>query len=89
MAILITGGTKGIGLGIAEHLAAHRPGEPIVLGWRGDAAAAEAAVAKLGPPARAAQGDVGDPADCARLVREAGELAGGGPLHIVHSAASI
>jgi len=87
MAILITGGTKGIGFGIAEHLAAR--GEPMVLGWRSDAAAAEAAVAKLGPLARAVQGDVGDPADCALFVREAGALAQGGPLHIVHSAASI
>ena len=87
MAILITGGTKGIGFGIAEHLVAR--GEPMVLGWRGDAAAAEAAAAKLGPQVRAVRGDVGDPADCARLVRAAGELAEGGPLHIVHSAASI
>jgi len=89
MAILITGGSKGIGLGIAQHLAPR--GEPMVLGWRGDAAAAQAAAAKLGPQARTAQGDVGDPADCARLVRQAGELAqaDGRPLHIVHSAAAI
>lgn len=89
MTILITGGTKGIGLAIAEHLAAQgrRNGEPLVLGWHADAEAAEAAVARLGPQARAVRADVGRPDDCARLVREAGEL--GGPLHIVHSAAAI
>lgn len=87
MSILITGGTKGIGLAIAEHLAAR--GEPLVLGWHADEAAAEAAVARLGPQARAVRGDVGEAADCARLVREAGELARGAPLHIVHSAAAI
>jgi NAD(P)-dependent dehydrogenase (short-subunit alcohol dehydrogenase family) len=83
--VLITGGTKGIGLAIARHLAPR--GEPLVLGWQGDEAAAQDAVAELGPIARAVRADVGDAAACARLVREAGEM--GGPLHIVHSAASI
>jgi len=90
MTILITGGTKGIGLGIARQLAPR--GEPLVLGWHGDAEAAEAAVAELtgkGAPVSAVRADVGDIAEAAELVRIAGTGGGGGPLHIVHSAAAI
>lgn len=89
MTILITGGTKGIGLGIAEHLAGR--GEALVLGWNADEAAANAAVARLtglGARACAVQADVGEIEGCARLVEAAGEL-GGGPLHIVHAAAAV
>jgi len=89
MTILITGGTKGIGLGIAEHLVGR--GEALVLGWHSDEAAANAAVARLtglGARACAVQADVGEIDGCARLVRAAGEL-GGGPLHIVHAAAAV
>jgi NAD(P)-dependent dehydrogenase (short-subunit alcohol dehydrogenase family) len=86
MSILITGGTKGIGLAIAEHLAPR--GEPLVLGYHADEAAAAEAVARLGGAAQAVRADVGDVADAGRLVRIAGE-AGPGPLSIVHSAAMI
>jgi len=89
MAILITGGTKGIGLAIAEYLAGR--GEPLVLGYHSDEVAAEDAVtrlAALGAQAEAVRADVGDIGDAGRLVRAAGE-AGGGPLHVVHSAAMI
>jgi NAD(P)-dependent dehydrogenase (short-subunit alcohol dehydrogenase family) len=88
MTILITGGTKGIGLGIARRLLAR--GEPMVLGWHGDADAAEAAVAELGgkgAPVSAVRADVGDIEGAAELVRIAGQ--GGDQLHIVHSAAAI
>lgn len=89
MTILITGGTKGIGFGIAEHLVSR--GEPLVLGYHSDDAAAEAALARLrglGATVQAVRADVGEIDGCAALVRAAGE-SGGGPLSIVHSAASI
>ena len=94
MTILITGGTKGIGLAIAEHLAAR--GEPIVLGYVSDTAAAGEAVARLaarGASVTAVRADVGVPAGAASLVAACEGLAArgakAGPLHIVHSAAMI
>ena len=89
MTVLISGGTKGIGLAIAEHLAGR--GEPLVLGYHSDEAAASDAVewlSALGAKAVAVRADVGEIADVARLVEVCTAL-GGGPLHIVHSAASI
>ena len=89
MTILITGGTKGIGLAIAEHLAAR--GEPMLLAYHSDETAAAAAVARLdglGATARTHRADVGDVAQVEGLMQAAAEL-GGGALHIVHSAAAI
>jgi NAD(P)-dependent dehydrogenase (short-subunit alcohol dehydrogenase family) len=89
MTILITGGTKGIGLAIAERLA--RPGETLALAYHSDAAAAEAAKARIaakGAAAHVFRTDVGDIAAAAELMAEVAKL-GGGPLHIVHSAATI
>ena len=89
MTILITGGTKGIGLAIAERLA--RPGETLALAYRSDATAAAAAkdrVAAKGAAVHAFRTDVGDIAAAAELMGEVAKL-GPGPLHIVHSAATI
>ncbi len=89
MTILITGGTKGIGLAIAEHLSAR--GEPMVLGYHTDEAAAGQAVARLaalGTRAVVVRADIGDPAGSTALVA-ATEGLGDGPLQIVHSAAAI
>ncbi len=87
MTIVITGGTKGIGLGIAERLA--RAGETLVLIYRSDEAAAQTArdtLTALGAKVALVRADVGD--------REALEsvfaaITPEGPLHIVHSAAMI
>jgi len=88
--ILVTGGTKGIGLAIAARLA--RPGEPIVLAYHRDEAAAEVArtrIALTGATAVTIRADVGSIDGCAELMAQVGALNGEDPLHIVHSAAMI
>ena len=88
MTTLITGGTKGIGLAIAEYLA--RPEQQLVLAYRSDELAATAATAKLaatGARVSTVQANVGDVEDVGRLMD--GLEDDGGPLHIVHSAAMI
>ncbi len=89
MTTLVTGGTKGIGLAIALKLA--RPGETLALAYHSDSKAAETAVASLiakGASAQAFVTDVGDIEAVNSLMTQVGDL-GGGPLHIVHSAAAI
>ena len=89
MSVLVTGGTKGIGLAIAKRLA------PIwgrvVLAYHSDDAAAEAAFAEVtaaGGEATLVKADVGTPQGCAAMVAEI-ERQGHGLTHIVHSAAMI
>jgi NAD(P)-dependent dehydrogenase (short-subunit alcohol dehydrogenase family) len=90
MTILVTGGTKGIGLAIAERLA--RPGEAMVLAYHRDDVAAEVArdrIAATGARVTLIRADVGVIEDCAALMTRVGELDDARPLHIVHSAAMI
>ena len=70
--VLVTGGTKGIGKGIARVFA--RAGAKVVVVGRG-AEAGEAAAAELGATYVAA--DVGVAADCERMAAEAEERFGG------------
>jgi 3-oxoacyl-[acyl-carrier protein] reductase len=67
---LVTGGSRGIGRAIATELA--RAGASVVVGYRSGGAEAEEVARETG--GRAVQADVGDPAEAARLVEEAGEL---------------
>lgn len=86
MSVLVTGGTRGIGLAVARSFAA--PGRRIFVNYREDRAAAESAVAMLesqGAVAEAIAADVGTPAGCAALL--AAVAGAGEPLEqLVHCA---
>ena len=72
MTILVTGGTKGIGLAIADYLA--KPGEAIVLNYHSDddaAASAKARIEKTGAQATTVKADVGTIAGCERIAAAA------------------
>src|SRR5437870_3130166 len=89
MTTIVTGGTKGIGLAIADRLA--RSGRPVVLGYGLDEAAAAVAVARLkakGANACAVRADVGTIGGAAALIDAAAEF-GEGVDALVHSAAMI
>jgi enoyl-[acyl-carrier protein] reductase III len=74
MAIVVTGGTKGIGLAIAERFS--RPGNNVFVNYhRDETAAAEATrrIEALGARAHTVQADVGTPAGARRLMAAVGE----------------
>ena len=75
---LVTGGSKGIGAGIALALA--REGADVAVNYRSDQAGAEEVAGQIRALGRAATtvgADVGKVADCQRLVREAADALGG------------
>lgn len=86
MAILITGGTKGIGLSVALSFAA--TAGDVFLNYHGDdeaAAAAKAAVEAAGARVHLIRADVGTLEGCAEIARQIRAV--GGDLHqIVHCA---
>ena len=72
MSILITGGTKGLGLEMARGFAA--PGRPVILNYHGDDAAAEAARTEIegrGAAVTLVKADAGTPEGCAQIVAAA------------------
>ncbi|MBR7618311.1 SDR family oxidoreductase [Phenylobacterium sp. 20VBR1] len=89
MTVLITGGTKGIGLAIARRLAPVHG--RVVLAYHSDEAAADVARAEilaLGAAVETVRCEVGTPEGAAALMAEI-ERHGHGLSHIVHSAAMI
>jgi 3-oxoacyl-[acyl-carrier protein] reductase len=75
---LVTGGSKGIGAGIARALA--REGADVAVNYHSDRAGAEEVarqIGALGRKAVALGANVGQVADCQRLVREAADAFGG------------
>lgn len=85
---VVTGGTRGIGRGIADCLA--RDGYSLVLGYNSDAAAAEAAAAELraahGVEVEAVGGDLTQPGTADALFEAVATRFGGRCTALVHNA---
>ena len=85
MTIVITGGTRGIGLAIAKRLA--KPGARLVLGYRSDVAAAGRAqetLARTGALVETVAADIGSIDGCRLLMDSAQPI-----THLIHNAAMI
>jgi acetoacetyl-CoA reductase len=66
--VLVTGGTRGIGLAISERMLA--AGAKVAAGYSRDEEAAKQFVAEHGPNVSVHQGNIGKTEDCDRVVRE-------------------
>lgn len=89
ISVLVTGGTKGIGLAIAKRLAGE--GKTLFLAYHSDAEAADRARAEIeaeGASVHLICGDVGTVEGAAHIMDEIASRAGS-LSHIVHSAAMI
>ena len=89
MTILVTGGTKGIGLAIARRLA--KPGETLFLVYHADESSANEALAEMegrGATAHLIQADVGSIGGVESIVSAIRDKARS-LTHIIHSAAMI
>jgi enoyl-[acyl-carrier protein] reductase III len=89
MAVLITGGTKGIGLAIAKRFA--KPGVDIFIAYRNDetsAAAASAEIAALGARPHAIKADVSNPAGARALLAKVAAIVDRLDL-VVHGAVKV
>ncbi len=89
MAVLITGGTKGIGLAIARRFA--KPGVDIVMAYRQDDASADAArseIAALGARPHTIKADVGTPTGARDLITKVSAIVDRLDL-VVHGAVKV
>jgi NAD(P)-dependent dehydrogenase (short-subunit alcohol dehydrogenase family) len=85
---LVSGGTRGIGLAIAQALAAE--GARVVMGFRSQRAAAERALASLPGQGHAVlAADVSDPQQCRQLVADAIAQLGGLDILVNNAGISI
>ena len=89
MAIVVTGGTRGIGLAIAKRLV--KPGTRLVLGYHGDdeaAAKAREQIEGAGASVTTVKSDTGSIDGCRALI-DAAVADGNGVEHLIHNAAMI
>jgi enoyl-[acyl-carrier protein] reductase III len=87
MAVLVTGGSKGIGLGVAERFA--RDGHAVVINYAHDEQAAAAAASRLeelGTGARTVRADIATALGVEELAEVCAAVRDDHPWHVVHAA---